>query len=172
MACNTPLPSRRRAPLRVSEAAYLVDRYGRQSLQTLSTIAGASQASLRRAVPLAEQGALKPLSASRPCRSPDRSGPFQVRSATRSFGEAAGELGLTAEALYAWLVRWRWIRRDSAGVTIAAATRLAAGLLNQPVRQQPVGRRGVRLHYGAIRFTPRGMANLRAQVALTAGEGR
>ncbi len=131
----------------------------------MSAITGVSQASVRRAVHLAEQGApLDARKANRPRKVQDLSITVPLRTATLSLTEAAHELGLTSKALHEWLIQERWIRRGRGGALIAGATKLTAGLLNQPVDQVDAGRR-VHMHYGAIRFTPRGMANLRASVA-------
>ncbi len=172
-AKNAPLPTRRRDPVTIPEAAYFVDRLGRRTWQTLSTMTGASQASLRRAVPLAEQGAPAELLDPPPPRcSFGRLPATPRRVASLSLTEAARELGLSTDALLSWLLQARWVRRGRCGSLIAGAQQLTATHLNQPVEYTLVGRRGVRTHYGAIRFTPRGMANLRASVAATCGAAR
>ena len=169
---NVPVPPRRRDPLTVPEAAYFVDRFGRRSWQAMSAITGVSQASVRRALPLAEQGGLpEARKANRPRKVQDLPIAVPLRTATLSLVEAAHELGLTSKALHEWLIKERWIRRGRRGALIAGAIKLTAGLLNQPVDQINDGRR-VHMHYGAIRFTPRGMANLRASVASRRGGER
>ena len=169
---NAPVPPRRRDPLTVLEAAYFVDRFGRRSWQTMSAMTGVSQASVRRAVPLAERSApSEARTTNRPGKVQDLPIAVPLRTATLSLAEAAHELGLTSKALHEWLIQERWIRRNRRGALIAGAIKLTAGLLNQPVDQVNDGRR-VHMHYGAIRFTPRGIANLRASVASTRGGER
>ncbi len=153
----------------VGEATYIVGRFGRRSWRCLSIMTGVSQSSVRRTVLLAEQGApFEPRKPNRPRKLQDLPIAVPFRTATLSLAEAAHELGLTSKALHDWLIQERWIRRGRRGALIAGAIKLTAGLLNQPVDQVDDGRR-VHIHYGAIRFTPRGMANLRASVASTCG---
>ena len=154
----------RRGPVTPSEAAYLLGRYGHHSLQAMALIAGAHRADIQRAILRAERGeptaANETLFQTRRCH--DTKAPTETlpRIASLSLSEAAQAFGLSAGTLQAWLIQERWIRRTKSGSLIAGAAKLTACLLNQPVAQVEVGR-GVRMYYGAIRFTPRGMDNLR-----------
>ncbi len=166
---NHPLPFYRRDPLTIGEAAYIVGRFGRRSWQAMSVMTGVSQSSIRRTTLIAEQSAPpEPRKPKRPRKLQELPTAVPLRTATLSLAEAAHELGLTSKALHAWLIQERWIRRGRRGALIAGAAQLTAGLLNQPVDQVDDGSR-MHIHYGAIRFTPRGMTNLRASVASTCG---
>ena len=167
---NKPLLIRRRDPLTVSEAFFVVERLGQRCEQTMSIMAGVSRASIRRTVPLALQGGPPQRAAPRTHRpAAPLPGPAP-RQASLSLQAAARELGLGADDLRTWLIRERWIRRGRCGALIAGARQLTATFLNQPVEQVEHGRRSVRITYGPIRITPRGMVSLRTQLGASRGD--